>query len=453
MTRLRRRPRLAANATLALALVVSVGDAAFGQAATRPTTDQVEAEANEAGATLNRRLDQPLDLDVQDRPLPEVLNTIAERAGVEFVVPERTYALLPYGRQTPISANAKKTPLRLTLELITVRLGLSFEQRDGVIEVRPMPALQRSGRRATVGEIAALDLLANVPLDTLESEQTAAKLLSAVDLRLEQIDAEARADDRPVPGYRVDNRLTGPAADAPVRVPRRATLLTALQAVAEQTNATWYPDGDRLVVLPKADWVRSRLDATRVTIGPDGEGEGVPVQEALRQIGRAAGVAVEIEAGAVARLPESARRVRLDLTDVTAREALSELGAVTGLGHVVGPSGVYVWDTSPLDPDAPTLANGVEAGRPLVMVDLGGGASMPLYASDLSDEARARLEGRRREAAESVAQTLRSATRPADGGEPSTRPAEVQDDAPTTRPDPEGARGPAPAAPPTPRVG
>ena len=392
--------------------------------AARPTPRPATAPADDlrSSALINRQLDQNLDLDQRNRPVAEVLDFLRRQTGIKFDVSDEAYALLPYGRDTPITAAAKGTPLRRTLEAITAKLGLRFVLGDDAVQIRPLPALRRSGRRATVREISGLDLLANVGLNAIEDRQPAAKLLENIDLRLDQVDSDAKAEGRPEPGYRIENRLSDGLRDVPVFVPRNATLLGALDALAEQTGATWYPSGDGFIVLPKRAWVRRRLDEATVT--KTYRAAGVP--QVLTDLQRAAGLEFRIEPGAVARVPEESRAVNLSLDTASVREALDALGGVTGLGYVVNDGGVYVWNKDPSDPDAAPQG----ADRPILLVRLGDGTSLLLYPSDLNDEQRTQLEGRRRAAVEALAATLAGG----DATPPPATAAAPAADVPATRP-------------------
>ena len=382
-----------------------------------PATRPVETNGTRTSAAINQALDQNLDLDQRNRPVGEVLDFLRRQTGIRFDVSDETYALLPYGRDTPITANAKNTPLRRTLEAITAKLGLTFVLGDDAIEIRPLPALRRAGRRTTVREISGFDLLANVRLDAIDDRQPAAKLLENVDLRLDQVDSDAKAENRPEPGFRIENRLGDGLRDAPVFVPRNATLLGALDAVAEQTDATWYPRGDGFVVVPKSVWVRRQLDESAVSHQYD----GATVPQVLQDLQKAAGVSFTVEPGAIQRVPKEARKVQLSLANTSVRDALDALGGATGLGFIVNDTGVYVWNKDPNNPDARRTEGD---DRPVLLVRLGDGTSMLLYASDLSDDQRARLAERRKRALDGLAAALDMAPAavPPPASEPATRP-------------------------------
>ena len=367
-------------------------------------------------ALVNQELDRPVKLDLEQQPLPDALDAITDATGVPYRVSDDTYALLPYGRQTPISVRVSATPLRQTLGAITGKLGLEFVLRDEAVEIRPQPPLVRAGRRATVQEMAMLDLLANVRLDLVDDRPTAAQLLEAVDLKLQDLDSTASEANRTEPGFVVENRLPDVQRRQPVFVARNATLAEAMEAIDTQTSGTWYPWGDTLVVVPKDAWVRQMLSRP-VNLSY----KSVDVLQVLHELEQVAGVPFNIEPGAMQRIPEDFRRIRLFLDNATVREALDRLGAGTGLSYSTDADGVYLWNGE----SEATASNarrgrrprdGAGAGsnaddRPVLMVDLGDGTSLLIYADDLPDSAVDRLEQRRQEAIDSIS-----------GTQPTTRP-------------------------------
>ena len=350
----------------------------------------------QTSALINQALDAPIDLSVVNRRLPDVLEQIRQKSQVPFVVSEETYALLPYGQDTPINVNGRGT-LRQTLELIGSALGLEYVLRSENVEFRPLPALERTGRRATVQDLAGLDLLRQTPLNLTEDRPSVAQVLEAIDLKLQEMDVAAGQKNEAPPGFQIENRLDETLRQRPVFIGRNATLLSALEAIAEQTAATWYPWGDSFIVLPKDQWVRRRLEEPVTLSMPQ-----VDVQEALLELQQVTGVPFRIEPGAVQRVPEEFRRVRLYIPGKSVRSALESLGSLTGLGYTVSDDGVYIYYAA--DGAGPSGAGAME--QPALLVDLGDGTSLLLYPADLPAELRGRLEDRRRQAIEQLRQKL-----------------------------------------------
>jgi hypothetical protein len=354
-------------------------------------------------AIVNLVLDEAVPLDLEQTPLAELLERIEAEVGVPFHVSERTYALLPYGRQTPISVTVTATPLRETLRLITQRLGLVFEVRPERVEILPMDALTRAGRRATVEEIAMLDLLNGVELDLVDDRPTIAQLLEEVDLKLQALDVMAAEQQQQQPGFVVENRLGETLRDQRVFIARNATLYEAMEAIHEQSAATWYPWGDTLIVLAKDGWIRRMLERP-ISLAYD----RVELSQVLLDLQRLAGVPFQIEPGVIQTVPEEFRRIReLYLENEPVRGALEAIGAVTGLSYTVTPQGVLI-HTSRSNTAAGDDANPAagRTARPLLSIDLGDGTSLLLYESDLPETLRQRLEAERAAAIDRLSRSL-----------------------------------------------
>lgn len=267
------------------------------------------------------------------------------------------------------------------------------------------------GRRATVPEVAMLDLLNTVPLDLVEERPTASQILGQIDLRLQAIDDEARKAGRPTPGYVVENRIPEGLSERPVFIARDATLAAAAEAIALQTASTWYPSDRKLVVLPKEQWVLEMLEKP-VSLAYD----TVELQQVIDDLERMAGLPFRIEPGALAKVEKRFQKVRLFLEDKTVRQALESIGGVSGLAWEVDGDGIYLWhvdgDGDQRRPRTPLLGFR-NTEQPVLLVDLGDGTSLLVYESELPREARERLERRRREAVDAIVRD-RPTTQPAD---------------------------------------
>ena len=69
-----------------------------------------------------------------------------------------------YGQNTPITATIQNLPLRKALDVMGQKLGLIFVLESQGIELRPVDALTRLGRRVTVQELRTLDVLMTTPM-------------------------------------------------------------------------------------------------------------------------------------------------------------------------------------------------------------------------------------------------------------------------------------------------
>jgi hypothetical protein len=176
------------------------------------------------------------------------------------------------------------------------------------------------------------------------------QLLAAVDSRLE---AEKSA-------FAIENRAESVGA-AQVTVTRNATLLDAMEAIPASTDATWYPWGRTLVVRPKVDHVRDLLNKTITVRFNDTD-----ISQVLTDLQRRSGVRFTIEPGAVQRIPQDSRIVKLVHDNVSIQQALESIAGFTGLAWSANDKGVYIWN--------PATGAGVQSREPsvgLLMLDNG----------------------------------------------------------------------------------
>ena len=253
-----------------------------------------------------------------------------EQTGVRIEATPAVWDLLPWGDQTTITAKIEGKTLRDALDAIAGKLGLVVVLKDEAVELQPMPALARLGRRSTVQELAALDQLASTPANLGSDHVSVHQLLDAVDQKLVDLKSQ----------YAIENRAADAArADEQITVPRNATLMDALESLAKETRATWYPWGKSIVIVSKEDQIRNQLGKT-ISIRYN----GVDVSQALAELSQRAGVDFAIEPGAIQRIPTEFRTIRLILDNATIKQALENLAGFTGLGYIVNENGVYIWN-------------------------------------------------------------------------------------------------------------
>lgn len=289
------------------------------------------AVAQNTSALINEALDKQVVLDLNGT-LPAAMRAIGDKTGVTIEAAPLVWDLLPWGEQTNITAKIEGQTLRDALEAITRKLGLVFVVKEHVVELQPMPALRRLGRRATVRELQALDLLASNPAGLGTEQPTMRQLVERVDKRLEELKSPFAIENRPGPGV---------AQDDQVFVGRNATLLEALESLAKETSLTWYPWDRSIVIVPKQDQIRNQL-AKLISVRYN----GVDVHQVLVELAQRSGVEFTIEPGAVQRIPPEFRTLRLQLNDASIQQALESIAGFTGLNYNVTDRGVYVWNPS-----------------------------------------------------------------------------------------------------------
>jgi hypothetical protein len=347
-------------------------------------------------ALINEAMDKiyPLDLNTT---LPLAMKAIGDQTGVRIEATSSAYELLPWGDQTTITAKIEGKTLRDALDAIAHKLGLLVVLKDEVVELRPMPALVRLGRRSTVQELQALDLLSRTPLGLNTDRPTVRQLLEAVDQKL--VDTKSP--------FAIENR-SGDAArpDQQISVPRNSTLMDALESLPKDTRATWYPWGKSIVVVPKEDQIRNQLGKT-ITIRYN----GVDVSQVLAELSQRAGVDFSIEPGAIQRIPAEFRTIRLYLDNATIKQALESLAGFTGLGYVVNDSGVYIWNQS-------NNPAGAARDPAIGLIPLDNGMQIIVPQSQIPPDMQEYLKARTNRELDKIRQMMKE-----EGFKPTTRPA------------------------------
>lgn len=330
------------------------------------------AQKSPTSALINEALDQKINLQL-NTTLPRAMNAIADQTGVRLDATRDVWAVLPWGEQTNVSANVENTTLRTAVDSISRKLGLTAVLTDDRIELRPLPALLRVGRRAVAEELAAIDVLASSPLPDREEAVTMKQLLTIIDAQLAQASAPAN-------GYAIENRIGLELNNRPVTVRRGATLYDALEAMTAQTEATWHPDGKKIVVLAKEDQVRAQLQKKVTRNYAD-----VPIGQTLTELSQLAGVEFTIEPGAFQRIAPEFRNVKLLLDNASIEQALQHIAAFTGLGYVTNARGVYFWAAS-------TGTSRSEGRDPIIaMIEVAPGVTVIVPQSQVDPEVRDRL--------------------------------------------------------------
>ena len=362
----------------------------------------------QTSALINQQLDKPVSgLELND-VLPNAMRKIAQTTGVRIEATPAVWETLPWGDQTNVTAKFDNITLRDALEAITRKLGMTFVLKDQAIELQPMPALARLGRRSTQQELQALDVLASTPANLGTERPTVRQLIEVVDQRLLETKQPFAIESRPG-----DNVVQ----DQPVFVARNASLLDALEALSKDTRATWYPWGKSIVIIPKEDQIRNQLGKVLNVRYP-----GTDVVQVLTELSQKAGVAFEIEPGAIQRIPPESRRVKLELYEASITKALEAIAGVTGLGYVVNEHGVYIWNTA-----YTSTGSGGSRDPILGMIQLDNGMQILVPASQIPADMQEYLRTRTKRELEKIRQMMKE-----EGFKPS--PAATQPTQPTTKP-------------------
>ena len=355
----------------------------------------------DSSALINEALDQPVVLKL-NTVLPKAVTTIADRTGVKVEVHPSVWDLLPWGEQTNIDVTFDKQTLRAGLEAVATRLGLTMVVKPQGVELRPMPALRRLGRRATDKEIDALYLLAITPLDNLpagaKDKVTVDQVVEAVDAKLQQIRPELAVE------FRGRDQVKPEQA---VFVARNATMADALEALSRETAATWYPWGRSIVVLPREMQVRNNQLGRPIDLRFD----GVDISQVLVELEQASGVPFEIEAGAIQRIAPESRRVTLILNPATVQQAMEAISGFTGLDYVVKGEGLYIWNQSA------GVGASSSTDPAIGLIQLDNGVEVMLRRSHLPPDVQQYIDFRKDKAIDNLRQMMRE-----EGFKPTTQP-------------------------------
>jgi hypothetical protein len=361
---------------------------------------RIASAAPDTSSLINEALDQPVKLEL-DTVLPKAMQIIGDKTGVTVVADPAVWDLLPWGEQTNIKATIQNQTLRAALDAMARRLGLVSVLKAQAVELQPMPAMRRLGRRATDSELELLDLLAGTKLGMAPESSTVEKVVDAVDQKLQQVKPEFAVEFR---GRDViDVKRAVPVA-------RNATAYEALEALARETNATWYPWGKSVVVLPREAQIRNNQLGRTVSVRYN----SVDVTQVLVELSEASGVKFEIEPGAIQRIPPEFRNIRISLGNgATVESALEAISGFTGLEWAVKGEGVYIWNQS-----SGTGAAGGQQDPVVGMIQMDNGMQVMIRRSSLPPDVREYLDQRVAKQIDKIREMMKD-----EGFKPSTRPA------------------------------
>ncbi|MGB7161498.1 MAG: hypothetical protein WBD40_25790 [Tepidisphaeraceae bacterium] len=362
------------------------------------------AFAQSSSALINEELDKIVKLAFpQNTPLPQVMQSITKDTGVPLSADPSVYELLPWGEQTGLTVQIENQTLREALAAMTRTLGLTFVLKPESVEIRPMPALKRLGRRSTPGELEVLNLLASTPAEIKADRSTVKELLATVDAKLEAAKSPFAIEDR---------AFDDTTSATPVAVARNATLMEALESIAESTSATWYPWGKTIVLVPKEEHVRTQL-GKEISVRYN----GVDVTKVLTELAARAGVPFTLEPGAVQNIPPEARNIGLILDNTSIQQALEYIGGFTGLAYVVNEKGVYLFNKA-------GAAGGARRDPILAIIRLDSGAEVLIPESEVPADVREYLKSKRKRAVDALRDQMVDEGFKPTATQPATKPAE-----------------------------
>jgi hypothetical protein len=284
------------------------------------------AGATVTSALINKQLDTQQNLKL-DTTLPDAMQQIGNQTGVRLEADPAVWDLLPWGEQTSIKANIQNRTLRQGLTAITQKLALEFVLGDESVQVRPIPALRRLGRRATVDELSVLDLMTATPINLPTDHPTLREIVTAVN------DGLAKQKSP----FSIDDRAADALQDQKISVPKNASLADALEDSVQQSDTAWYPWGKSILIVGKEEQIRTQLNKTLTA-----RYNGVEVSQVLLELFQRAGVDFTVDPGAYQKVPPQFRSIQLMLDNASVQQALESISGYTGLAFDVTEKGVHV---------------------------------------------------------------------------------------------------------------
>ncbi len=277
-------------------------------------------------ALINKQLDSIQNLKL-DTTLPDAMRQIANQTGVRLEADPGVWDLLPWGEQTSIKVNIQNRTLRDGLTAITQKLALQFVLGDESVQLKPIPALARLDRRATIDELNVLDLMTANPIHVRSDPRTLRDLIATENDRLAALKSS----------FAIDNQAAEGLLDQKISVPANASLADALEDATGQCDAAWYPSGKTIVVIAKEAQIRMQLRRTITA-----RYNGVDVSQVLLEIFQRAGVDFSVEPGVYQKIKPQYRSIQLMLDNASVQQALESIGGYTGLGFGITDKGVHV---------------------------------------------------------------------------------------------------------------
>jgi len=271
----------------------------------------------ELGVRAAMALDHAIDLHVEDQPLVQVLEKLAQQVDLSIALTPEAARFLPYGWQTRVSAAIQQRTLREALTALLTPLGFTFTPSAEGLLLEPVAPLRRLARRPTWEDLDTLG--------PLYHQEYSDALFDGLKFQFRDIPAENGEANRRTLLQRASAVGAGTAAEV-------------LEQACEEQGWTWYPDGTQIVVLPKARQIERQLDK-RVSL----RYTNIHLAAALTDLANQAGVLIHFDPGVLAGLPpQTTERFSLSIENATVRQALEVVAGETGLSYVIEPDGLRI---------------------------------------------------------------------------------------------------------------
>lgn len=272
----------------------------------------------ETRAQIEKAIDAPTTLALEDTKLSEVLERIAEQAGVRIVIPPEVAGLIPHGGDTVVGQiKIAHAPLRQALIDLFAPLGMSFVVGEKQIDIVPHDALWRLGRPPTWPELDTLTKLRE--WEPGVNEEALAQLRSRIQFQTATLNSWAALADE------IHGVGAGPGD-------------IVLTVACAQLGWSWTLS-DELIVVVTAEALVARQLQQLVSLRINHR----PLFDALQALGKRVGVVVRAEPSVLASLPlHMQKNFSINVHQRSAEQVLEEICAYTGLAFSIDPDGVLL---------------------------------------------------------------------------------------------------------------
>ncbi len=272
----------------------------------------------ETRAQIEKAIDTPTTLALENTKLSEVLEKITGQTGVRIAIPPEVMGLIPHGGDTLVDQiKINNAPLRKALTDLFAPLGMSFHVGEKQIDIVPHEALWRLGRPPTWPELDTLTKLQEWELGV--NEEALAQLRSRIQFQTGTRDSWAALAEE----------IRGVGAGSGDIV---------LTVACAQLGWAWTLS-EKLIVVVTAEAMVARQLQQLVSLRINHR----PLFEALQALGKHVGVVVRAESGVLASLPlHMQKNFSINVHQRSAQQVLEEICAYTGLAFSIDPDGVLL---------------------------------------------------------------------------------------------------------------
>lgn len=279
------------------------------------------AQSSGDSLAINRKLDTSATIRLVETPLSEAVGELSKQAGLSVHMSPDAMDLMPWGAQTPISAEFDHVPLRQALGDIAAGLLMDMVVvSDGVAYV-PLNRLMRLGRRVTPEELQLFGELSVLTPGLNEDH-------------LQTLLERTR--------FEVDVPEAAIMLAAQIRQVGAGSADEVLESACANLEWSWTVSGTSVVILTPTQLYQQQLKK-RITLRMTDR----PLMDVLDAIARKTQVSITPDDGVLETLPAHVRdRVSLNANGSSGTEVLQTVTAQTGLNYYVNEKGVVLFSCS-----------------------------------------------------------------------------------------------------------